>query len=168
MKRIITLTILLTLTICSCDITKQASKNKTDTELAQNYEKIEKRDGGNAIFIPQTNTIYKDTIIYVQGTKGTDLKIIYDKQGNLQSADCNGALIDVITKISTDLNQQTKEKQSEKTEKFNTTWFLYLIIGIVVLGIVAMIIIMRSVNKNSTAITSLINALNNRNLDNKI
>lgn len=128
--------------VVSCDITKQAAKNKTDTDYSQDYEKVEKRDGGNAIFIPQTNTVYKDTIIYVQGTNGTDLKIIYDKQGNLQAADCNGALIDVITKISTNLSEQTKEKESIKTESFDPTPLIWAmaVLGFVVLLVLGVLI----------------------------
>lgn len=168
MKKIIGLTIFLTFTIWSCEITKQASKNKTHTDYKEQWHQKETRQGDTATFKPVLNIKYIDTTIYRTTVQGTILKTTYDKQGNVSNIDCISSAIELLTTMNKEFNQQSKEKESEKAEKFNTTWFLYLIIGIVILGIVAVIIIMKSVNKNSSAITSLINALNNRNLDNKI
>lgn len=123
MKKI--LVILLFIAFASCDIQKQASKTKTDTELNEQYERTEKREGGQATFNPQPNIVYRDTTIVVQGTNGTQLKVIYDKQGNASQIDCNGALIDVVTKLSTHLIEVKKEKESSKTEEMNTDWILY-------------------------------------------
>ena len=150
------------LSLTSCDIQKQASKTKTDTDFKEQIETIEKRDGGVATYIPPANIIYRDTTIYVQGTNGTQLKVIYDKQGIIQQADCNAALIDVITKYNSQLLQTTKEKEKTKTEEFNSTWLLYLIGGIVVVFIVAMMLMYRTINKHADNVTNMFNELRNK------
>lgn len=113
----------------SCDIQKEASKTKTDSEINEQYERIEKRDGGTATFNPTPNIIYRDTTIVVQGTNGTELKVIYDKQGNASQIDCNGALIDIVEKLTRERTESIKEKESSKTEEMNTDWILYAFIA---------------------------------------
>jgi len=154
--------ILIICSIASCDIQKQASKTKTDTDFKEQIETTEKRDGGIATYIPPANIIYRDTTIYVQGTNGTQLKVIYDKQGIIQQADCNAALIDVITKYNSQLLQTTKEKEKTKIEEFNSTWILYLIGGVVVVFIVAMLLMYRTMNKHASNVTNMFNELRNK------
>lgn len=120
------------LVFCSCDIQKQASKTKTDTETNEQYERIEKSEGGKATFKPEPTIIYRDTTIYVQGTNGTELKVIYDKTGNVSQTDCEGALIDIIERYSKDKQESVTEKSKEKTEKFSDTWIMYIIIGLLI------------------------------------
>lgn len=150
------------LSLTSCDIQKQASKTKTDTDFKEHIETTEKRDGGIATYIPPANIVYRDTTIYVQGTNGTQLKVIYDKQGIIQQADCNAALIDVITKYNSQLLQTTKEKEKTKTEEFSSTWVLYLIGGVVLMFSIVIFLMYRTINKNSANVAELINAIKNK------
>lgn len=130
MRKVIS-TFLLASTIWSCDITKQASKSKTDTELKEVYEQKQTRLGDTVRFqIPKVS--YKDTIIYRTSSQGTTLRTIYDKQGNAES-ECISSAIELVTKLTRELNQTEKVKDKEKTEEVNTTWILYGFIAIVLI-----------------------------------
>jgi CHASE3 domain sensor protein len=157
MRKLIIIT--LALSLYSCDITKQASKTKTDTETNEQYERIEKREGGTATFKPESTIIYRDTTIYVQGTNGTELKVIYDKQGNASQMDCNGALIDIIERYNKQQQETIKEKDKEKTEKPNFDWLLYIVIGIAVVVMLALFLMFIYISRNTKTITSVLDQL---------
>lgn len=140
------ITILL-LTIWSCDITKQASKTKTETDLNEQYERIEKRDGGVATFKPEPTIIYRDTTVYVQGTNGTQLRVIYDKQGKESQMDCYGALIDIREKYNKQLQESVKEKDKQKTEEVNTDWIMYGFIALTLIMFFGMFLLYMLINK---------------------
>lgn len=144
MKRLLIIPLLF---LMSCDITKQASKTKTDTETNEQYERIEKRDGGIATFKPEPTIIYRDTTIYVQGTNGTELKVIYDKTGNVSQMDCNGALIDVIERYNKQIQESVKEKDKQKTEEVNTDWIMYGFIALTLIMFFGMFLLYMLINK---------------------
>lgn len=144
MKRLLIIPFLF---LMSCDITKQASKTKTDTETNEQYERIEKRDGGIATFKPESTIIYRDTTIFVQGTNGTELKVIYDKTGNVSQMDCNGALIDVIERYNKQIQESVKEKDKQKTEEVNTDWIMYGFIALTLIMFFGMFLLYVLINK---------------------
>lgn len=144
MKRLLIIPLLF---LMSCDITKQASKTKTDTETNEQYERIEKRDGGIATFKPESTIVYRDTTILVQGTNGTELKVIYDKTGNVSQMDCNGALIDVIERYNKQIQESVKEKDKQKTEEVNTDWIMYGFISLTLIMFFGMFLLYMLINK---------------------
>lgn len=135
MKRLLIIPLLF---LMSCDITKQASKTKTDTKTNEQYERIEKRDGGVATFKPESTIVYRDTTIYVQGTNGTELKVIYDKTGNVSQMDCNGALIDVIERYAKQQNEKVTKKDKEEDYKLDLAPLIW---ALAVLGFVVLLML---------------------------
>lgn len=130
---IIALLIALTGLFFSCDIYKKQSKTKSDTDFTEQIETKTFRKGDTVHYqIP--NVIYKDTTIYQKNVQGSTLKIVYDKQGNASSIDCIASMYEESVKENRRLQQQLKEKYSEKKEEVNTTVFFYLFgaIGLVI------------------------------------
>lgn len=123
--------ILILLILCSCDIQKQSSKSKVDTDLKEQYESKVYRKGDTVTVVP--NIIYKDTIIYTVNRQGTTLRTVYDDQGRVSQVDCFASAIEEMTKINRELLQTVKEKDKEKTEEFSDRWLLYIVMGAVVL-----------------------------------
>lgn len=86
------------------------------------------------------NVIYKDTTIYRTNRQGTTIKTVYDQGGHIASIDCFASTIAEIRKENREFQQSLKEKESVKTEKFDSSFLLYIITGVAVLGIFAMIL----------------------------
>lgn len=117
---------------CSCDIQKQSSKSKVDTDLKEQYENRVYRKGDTVTYrIP--NVIYKDTVIYTVNRQGTTLKTVYDDQGRVSQVDCFASAFEESTKINRELLQTLKEKDKEKTEQFSDRWLLYIVMGVVII-----------------------------------
>ena len=156
------LLIILSLTLLyGCDITKQASKRKTETSLTEGFEQREYRPADNIRYIPPANVVLRDTTIVVVSDKGTTLRMTYDSQGNVRETECLPALIDLVTKMTTQFEKSEKEKAKEKTEKFSDTWILYGFGAIVLLGSFAMFLFYRTINKNSKAIELILQKISN-------
>jgi DNA-directed RNA polymerase subunit F len=117
-------------TLVSCDIQKKVSKSETESNLNELFERIEKREGGQASFTPVVEKHYKDTVIVVKGTNGTELKVIYDKQGNTSQIDCNGALIDVIERYAKQQNEKVTQKDKEEDYKLDLTPLIWALAGL--------------------------------------
>jgi hypothetical protein len=117
-------------TLVSCDIQKKVSKSETESNLNELFERIEKRDGGQASFNPVVEKHYKDTVIVVKGTNGTELKVIYDKQGNASQIDCNGALIDVIERYAKQQSEKVTQKYKEEDYKLDLTPLILALAGL--------------------------------------
>lgn len=138
--------ILVILTI-SCDITKKASKTKTDTDFKENIETSRKRIGDTVTY---KNVLHvKDTTIYTVNRQGTTLKTVYDTEGKLVQADCFASAIEELTRINREMQQTIKDKDKEKEEKFNTDWILYIVAGIAVIFMFFFFLLFRSINANS-------------------
>lgn len=125
-------------TLVSCDIQKKVSKSETESNLNELFERIEKREGGQASFTPVVEKHYKDTVIVVKGTNGTELKVIYDKQGNASKIDCNGALIDVIERYAKQQNEKVTQKDKEEDYKLDLAPLIWALAG---LGFVVLLIL---------------------------
>lgn len=147
--------LLFVLSFSSCDIYKQSQKNKSDTSVKQSEEIKTFRKGDTVRFsIPKVTL--KDTTIYRTNYQGTTIKTIYDKSGKVSSIDCYASRIEELTKKNLEYQNALKEKESTKEEKFNTTWFLYLIIGIVIIFIFALFLMFKFFDKKTSAITDII------------
>ena len=123
---------LLALYIVSCDVQKISDKTKDNSNYKENTEVKTFRQGDTVRFeIP--NIKFKDTTIYRTNRQGTTIQTIYDRQGTVKSIDCYASRIEELTRQNIEYQKNSKQKQSAKTEKFNTVWVLYFVIGIVVI-----------------------------------
>ena len=121
---------LLFLLIFSCDVSKSAVKSKTDTLIKDEVQIKTFRKGDSVSFRPQ-NIKYKDTTIYRVSKENTTLRTVYDANGNIRDIDCYASQIEELTRRNLVLEQSEKNKASEKTEKFNSSFILYLAIGVI-------------------------------------
>jgi len=129
--------LLLLLILTSCDIQKQATKSKSDTELKENIETITKRVGDTVRYeVPKIT--YRDTIIYTTNRQGTTLKTVYDNSGSISSIDCFASAIEEIKRENREFKESLKDKEKVKTEDFDSSFILYIVIGIVILGMFAL------------------------------
>ena len=125
--------------LTSCDIQKEAAKTKSDTGFKENIETQTFRKGDTVRYeIP--NVTYKDTTIYRTNRQGTTIKTVYDQGGNIASIDCFASAIAEIRKENREFQQSLKEKESKKTEDFDSSFLLYIIAGVAVLGILVLIV----------------------------
>jgi flagellar basal body-associated protein FliL len=136
----------------SCDIQKEASKTKTDTAFKENIETKTFRKGDTVHYeIP--NFILKDTTIYRTNKQGTTIRTVYDQGGNISNIDCFASAIEEIKKENREFQQAIKAKESKKTEDFDSSFIIYIMIGVVVLGAFALFLMFLYIKKNTALIT---------------
>ena len=146
---------LLVLSIVSCDVQKISDKVKDDSNYKENTEVKTFRQGDTVRFeIP--NIKFKDTTIYRTNRQGTTIQTIYDRQGTVKSIDCYASRIEELTRQNIEYQKNSKQKQSAKTEKFNTVWVLYFVIGIVVIFVVALLLMFLYIKKNTAVVSAFI------------
>lgn len=117
----------------SCDITKSAVKSKIDTIVKDEIEVKTFRKGDSVSFRPQ-NIKYTDTTIYRVSKENTTLRTVYDSNGNIRDIDCYASQIEELTRRNLVLEQSEKNKKSEKTEKFDSSFILYFMIALVIIA----------------------------------
>jgi len=153
MKYLIVSLALLFLT--SCDIQKISGKIKDNSNYKENTEVKTFRAGDTVHFeIPKIS--FKDTVIYKANRQGTTIQTVYDKQGNVSSVDCYASRIEELTRQNIEYQKNIKEKESAKTEKFNSTWIIYIIIGIVVIATIALLLMFLYIKKNTAVISAIL------------
>lgn len=150
---------LIALSFSSCDIMKKSQKSKSDTTLSGGEEIKTFREGDSVSYRPKYNVKYKDTTIYRVTKNNTRLETVYDSNGNIRDINCYTDKIEELTKRNYELEHSEKNKQQEKTENFDSSFIVYIIGGVVVLGIFAMIFMFILINKNTKAINSFLNNL---------
>jgi hypothetical protein len=157
MKKLIYIIAVLFLT-SSCDIQKKAIKNKQDRTISELEERTIKRKGDTVTYtIP--NVILKDTTIYTVNRQGTTLRTVYNDSGNISQIECFSSLIEITERLERMTEEVIKSKDSEKTEDFDSSFILYIVIGVVVLGFFALFLMYKTLNNNSQAITAVLNNL---------
>ena len=157
MKKLIYIIAVLFLT-SSCDIQKKAIKNKQDRTISELEERTIKRKGDTVSYtIPKVT--YKDTIIYTINRQGTTLRTVYNDTGNISQIECFSSLIEITERLERMTEEVIKSKDSEKTEEFDSSFILYIIIGVVLLGAFALFLIYKTLNKNSQAVTAILNKI---------
>jgi hypothetical protein len=153
-KNIVILLLLLFI-CCSCDIQKEAAKYKSDTGFKEDIETKTFRKGDTVHFeIPKIT--YKDTTIYRTNRQGTTIRTVYDQSGNISNIDCFASAIEEIKKENREFQQSLKDKESKKTEDFDSSFIIYIMIGVVVLGAFAMFLMFLYVKKNTALVTQLL------------
>jgi len=152
MKKQIYKILLLSVLLFSCDIVKKSSKSKTDTLLKEQIETKTFRKGDTVTYeVP--NVIFKDTTIYRKNIQGTVLKTVYDDSGRITQVDCFSSFIEEIRKENRELQQSIKDKESEKQEKADFGWLIYIVIGFMfvgtVLGSLFLLLVYKYINKKT-------------------
>lgn len=156
MKKLIYVLVLL---ICfSCDIMKQSTKSKGETSATENIETITKRKGDTVSLVVPKIT-YRDTTIYTVNRQGTTLKTVYDERGKISNIDCFASAIEEMNKTNRQFFEQWKEKDKTKEEKFDSSFILYIVGGVVILGAIALFLMYKTINRNSKAIELILNKL---------
>lgn len=141
--------------IVSCDVQKISGKLKDNSSYKENTEIKTFRVGDTVHFeIPKIS--FKDTTIYKTNRQGTTIQTIYDKQGNVSSIDCYASRIEELTRQNIEYQKDLKEKDSVKTEKFNSTWIMYIISGVVFVFTIALILIFLYIKKNTAVISAIL------------
>lgn len=153
LSKILTALLLLAmLLICfSCDIMKQSTKSKGEASASENIETITKRKGDTVSYIVPKIT-YRDTTIYTVNRQGTTLKTVYDERGQISNIDCFASAIEEMNKTNRQFFEQWKEKDKSKTEEFDSSFILYIIFGVVILGMFGFTLIFILLRKNTKAI----------------
>jgi hypothetical protein len=150
MKKLIYL--LIVLSFISCDVMKQSTKSKEDLSSKESFEQITFRPGDSVSFRPKPNIIYKDTTIYRVTKNNTRLETVYDSNGNIRDINCYTDKIEELTKRNSELEYQNKEKEKTKTEEFDSSFILYIIGAVVILGMFGFTLIFLLLRKNTKAI----------------
>jgi len=130
--KIIIKIILIAILLQSCEIQKEASKQKNDIDFTERIETKEIRKGDTVTYIVPVIK-YKDTVITTVSRQGTVLKTYYDNNGNISKSDCIGAEIELLRNEIRTLNDQTITKEKTKEEKYFDNPFLWVIIAIAVI-----------------------------------
>lgn len=144
--------------IFSCDIHKKSQKSKVDTNLTEETETKTFRKGDTVHYEVPKITL-KDTVIYTYSRQGTVLKTVYDASGKVSDIDCVASAIELYEKKRTELEQTEKSKEKEKTESLSDRFILYIIGGIVILGMFAFLLMFMYVRKNTKIVTNVLENL---------
>lgn len=152
--------------LLSCDIKKQALKTKNDIEKTKTTKVTETNKGGTITtdIIPEKDRPRDeqgriiDTIIQVKKDEITKT-IYYKPDGSVRTETICPDTYITREEFETEIDK-TKTKDTEKEEKFDSNIILYFMITIIVLGAIALFLLYKTLNKNSKALTSIINQLN--------
>jgi hypothetical protein len=137
MRHILIFTVLFLL--CGCDIQKEASKVKSESQLNETIETSRKRKGDSVSFVPRVH--YKDTTIYTVNREGTTLRTVYDQSGNVSQVDCFASAIEEMQRTQRELTEQLVQKEKTKSEQTDNG-FLYGIAAI--LAALALVLYVRN------------------------
>jgi hypothetical protein len=136
----------------SCDIQKEAAKTKTDTDFKENIETKTFRKGDTVTYeIPKIT--YKDTTIYRTNRQGTTIRTVYDQGGNISNIDCFASAIEEIKKENREFKESIKDKESKKTEDFDSSFIFYIMGGLVLMVFFALFLGYLYIKKNTALIT---------------
>jgi len=146
------------LLLSSCDIQKAATKSKTDFTYKDDFEKHSFRKGDSVSYRPNSmaGIVYKDTTIYRVTKNNTRLETVYDSNGNIRDINCYTDKIEELTRRNLELEIISKEKESTKTENFDSTFIFYIIAGVTVLGMFGQLLLFLYIKQNSNTINTIL------------
>ena len=151
-------TVLMALPFVSCDIMKQSTKSKGEASGSEQIENKTFRKGDTVHYsVPRIT--YKDTTIYTTNRQGTTLRTVYDERGQVSNIDCFASAIQEISKQNREFFEQFKDKEKVKEEKFDSSFILYIVAGIVVLGGIALFLLYKLQSKNANAIQQILSKI---------
>jgi len=152
--------IVLSIMVClfSCDIQKKAIKNKENRTVSELQERTIKRKGDTVTYtIPKV--ILKDTTIYTVNEQGTTLRTVYNRSGNISEIECFSSLIEITERLERMTAEVIKQKDSEKTEDFDSSFILYGFIGLAVIIAVVAFFFFRFLSQNTRAMNKVLERL---------
>lgn len=154
MKKIILL--ILVIFIYSCKVTKSATKDKIDRTVKEQTETITKRVGDTVTYeVPKI--VYKDTTIVKRNyVTGTTQVLKYDANGDLNMAQCISGAVETITRSNKELIEAIKSKDKDKVEETDSTVFLYIVLGLVILFGFGFFLMYKLVDKRFNTIVEMI------------
>jgi len=111
--------ILILLLLVSCDVTKKATKTKTDRDLTEIIKTTSKRVGDTVSYtVPKI--VLKDTTIYTVNRVGTRIETRYNKDGNIDLINCMASSIDEMKEENRRMLEIIKDKEKSKEENFDS------------------------------------------------
>lgn len=151
-------TVLMALPFVSCDIMKQSTKSKGKASGSEQIENKTFRKGDTVTYVVPKITL-KDTTIYTTNRQGTTLRTVYDERGQISNIDCFASAIEEISKQNREFFEQFNDKEKLKEEKFDSSFILYIVAGIVVLGCIALFFLYKLQSKNANAIQQILSKI---------
>lgn len=143
------ITILILILLSSCDITKQASKNKTDTDLKETILTKTVRVGDTVRYeVPKV--VLKDTTIYTYNKQGSTLVTSYNDKGDISAIECLTSNIDLLIEENRRLTESVKDKTKQKDENFDSSTILYFFIGLSFLVVICVASFIYVISKRLT------------------
>lgn len=139
----------------SCDVQKISGKLKDNSNYKENTE-IKTFRVGDTVHYEIPKVSFKDTIVYKTNRQGTTIQTVYDDQGNVSSIECYASRIEELTRQNIEYQKNIKEKEAVKTEKFNSTWVIYIVIGIVFIVFIALLFMFLYIKKNTSVASALL------------
>lgn len=170
---------LLMLFVLGCDIQKQALKNKTTTDQKNDINKEavtiteESSKGGTvkASILPESqrekdeNGFYKELIQKL--TDGGATQTVYYKPDGTVDLDCTADEIwkriesRLIEKDNSTTTTDTVQKEKEKTENFDSSIILYVMLGLAFMVLIVSFFGFKLLNKNTQALTAVLEKISN-------
>ena len=148
--------VLLFFAVTSCDIMKKSAKTKTDRTLTESTETLTKRIGDTVRYeVPRVT--YKDTTIYrTNRVTGTTQVVRYNDKGMIDLVECQSGAIEELTRTNRELMEVIKDKESEKEEKFDSSFILYIMIGFMGIILILAFFAFKYISKNTAIVTKLL------------
>jgi len=156
MKRLILFLTLLSLS--SCDIMKKSQKTKNDIATVEESE-VKTVRIGDTVYFKVPKATYKDTTIYTFNRQGTTLKTVYDNSGQVTDIECQTSAIELYEKMRKSIQDNTVVKEKEKTEEVNFDWLIYIVIGLVVVVMFALLLGFFYIRKNTAIVNQIADKL---------
>ena len=155
---LIMLLISLVALLSSCNVQKAFNKDKSNSSYSEDIETKSFRKGDTVHYeIPKVT--FKDTIIYRKNIQGTTIRTVYNKEGNITSIDCFASAIEEFKKENRDFKEAFLRKDKQKTEKFDDSFVIYIMLGIVIIFCFALFLMFLYVKKNTASILNIIDTL---------
>ena len=152
---ILLITLLALILLSSCDITKQATKTKTDKDLQETILTKTIRVGDTVRYeVPKV--FLKDTTIYTYNKQGSTLVTSYNNKGNISDIECLTSNIDLLIEENRRLTENKKNKDKEKEENFDSEIILYSFLGLGILFVVVGGIFVYLISKQIKPFTRLL------------
>ena len=142
--------------VLGCNSTKSLTKkDNTTTEKVTKSQTVTRP--GDTVTISIPNIKYRDTTITrINYDTKTMVVSKFDKDGN-QTIDCISAeLTERLDTIEEKINNDISEN-SEKENSFNPQYFIYSIAALVLVVVIALIVVVYSINKAQSKLPEIIN-----------
>lgn len=148
------------LSLYSCDILKESSKQKKDIKATEEIETRTVRKGDTIKFqVPKIT--YKDTtIVKTNYINRTEARVSYDDTGAVSSVECISSEINELRREIRTITDNSKEKESTKEESFQSEIVIYIMLGLAVIVCGALLVFMWQARKQTNSIETIAEGIN--------